>query len=410
MIRRLSFTLLLLVVEPFRNIVTDRTGWRRHRVFGDVCDPPPHTWQTAPCVRHPKLLYCYIGIALLVLTPAETLPQVKAVQTVHGSGPPRIEIWHGTGQYFGESGNPQRWVNVLGRVCAAPGPVSLQYALNGQAPLPLSLGPDQHRLASPGDFNLEIDIAELKDGANLAILSAQDARQNQATCEVTIHYRRGKVWPLPYRIDWSKAGSIPRVAQIVDGRWKLEAQGARTVEPYYDRVLAIGDLTWTNYGVTVQVTFHGFTGPPKGPPHYGVTHAGISLRWRGHTEDGKQPHVQWHPLGAATEFQLFPDLTGCHWRIIAEGGKNSRVVYSTERTAITLGKTYWMKARVESLPDRHTRYRTKIWASGEVEPKAWAVESIEGGEDFSSGSLLLVAHNSDVTFGNLEAIPLKEQN
>src|SRR5262245_19627622 len=51
------------LVYRFRNTVTDRTGWRRHHGFYDVCDPSPHTWQTAPCVRHPKLLYCYLGIA-----------------------------------------------------------------------------------------------------------------------------------------------------------------------------------------------------------------------------------------------------------------------------------------------------------------------------------------------------------
>src|SRR5262249_34946404 len=59
------FVLWITLVFRFRNTVSDRTGWRRHRVFCDVCDPSPHTWQTAPCVRHPKLLYCYLGIALL---------------------------------------------------------------------------------------------------------------------------------------------------------------------------------------------------------------------------------------------------------------------------------------------------------------------------------------------------------
>lgn len=115
---------------------------------------------------------------------------------------------------------------------------------------------------------------------------------------------------------------------------------------------------------------------------------------------------QWYPLGAATEFQLFPDLTACHWRIIPDGGKNLRLIYSTERSTITLNRTYVMKARVESLPDQHSRYRTKIWVLGETEPQAWAVESTEGATDLQFGSLLLVAHNSDVTFGNLKVIPL----
>src|SRR5262249_42554040 len=55
------------------------TGWRRHRVFYDVCAPSPHTWQTAPCVRHPKPLFCCLGIALLVLIQADCIkPAVVA--------------------------------------------------------------------------------------------------------------------------------------------------------------------------------------------------------------------------------------------------------------------------------------------------------------------------------------------
>jgi hypothetical protein len=49
------------LVGPLRNKFTDRTFWR-------VCNPSPHTWQTAPWVCHPKLLNRYLGIALRALT------------------------------------------------------------------------------------------------------------------------------------------------------------------------------------------------------------------------------------------------------------------------------------------------------------------------------------------------------
>ncbi|MCI0421356.1 MAG: hypothetical protein L0312_19380 [Acidobacteria bacterium] len=317
-----------------------------------------------------------------------------------------IHLWYGREQHFGRLGIPQRWVNVLGSVSPAERVAFLSYSLNGGAPNKLSVGKNDTRLAAPGDFNVELDCRELRAGENTIVITATDKAGRQSSQTVTADFTPNRKWPLPYVIDWVKVRKVQDAVQIVDGLWKLDGAGIRTVQPYYDRVAAVGDLTWTDYEAAVQIIFHGFTGPAKGPPHYGVTHAGIGLRWQGHADDGQQPHVQWYPLGAATEFQLFPDLRSCHWRIIPDGGKNVRLVYAKERTTIRLGQTYLMKARVESLPDQRTRYRTKIWAMGEVEPEAWAVESIEGAEDFQSGSLLLVAHNSDVTFGNLQVIPL----
>ena len=99
---------------------------------------------------------------------------------------------------------------------------------------------------------------------------------------------------------------IQDAVQIVDGRWRLEENGVRTVNPYYDRVLALGDLTWTDYEITVLVTYHPFnppTEPQNGPPHYNSNHASILLRWPEHHVDDRQPHVEWRPLGSIAMLQ-----------------------------------------------------------------------------------------------------------
>jgi len=90
--------------------------------------------------------------------------------------------------------------------------------------------------------------------------------------------------------------------QVVDGQWRLEADGVRTTAPYYDRVLSIGDASWTNYETTVRLTVHDFTPSAPGPPTYNVTHFGVAMRWGGHHADGLQPSRRWFPLGRRESF------------------------------------------------------------------------------------------------------------
>jgi hypothetical protein len=312
--------------------------------------------------------------------------------------PLSIRLWYGPVQYFGRLGVPQRWVNVLGQV---DGPAQrLTYSLNGGPAQPLSLGPNETRLAAPGDFNVEIDYRALRSGANTVDLVAESSSGQRVQQRVVVDFTPNRFWTLPYEIDWKDVKAISDVAQIVDGDWILTPEGVRTRRPYYDRVLAIGDLNWQDYEATVEVTFHGFAEPKPGPPTYNVSHAGIGLRWQGHQEDGLQPRVQWYPVGAANEFQLFPDLTRSHWRILL-GPDLGRTAYSRQRVPLELNRKYILRARVERQPEGRSRYSVKIWADGEPEPAEWAVETLKGAGGLQHGSLLLVSHNTDVTFGRV---------
>ena len=95
---------------------------------------------------------------------------------------PEIEVWYGKRQHFGRNGYPQKWINVLGRVTPSDDVASLDYSLNDASLIPLSVGPDGHRLANPGDFNIEIDRAHLQSGENtVKILDIDDANGNGVT-------------------------------------------------------------------------------------------------------------------------------------------------------------------------------------------------------------------------------------
>ena len=317
--------------------------------------------------------------------------------------PVRIEVWYGHQQSFGRLGHPQRWINVLGHAGPADELESLTHRLNDSDRGALSFAEDNKRIARDGDFNVEIDRSELKHGQNRLEIVAKSRSGESTVAVVRIEYRPDHRWPLPYTIDWSEAGSIQEVAQVVDGKWKLTPAGVRSVERYYDRVIAFGDASWTDYEVTTTVTVHGLTGPREGANTTRVTHAAIALRWPGHDADGMQPSVKWHPLGATAEFRLGNDLQDCRWRIF--DGKRDFYVESDRRRPLTYDKPYRMKHRVETLPDGQSRYRVKLWPADETEPSVWDLERIENG-DLASGSALLIAHHSDVTFGDVSVVPI----
>jgi hypothetical protein len=319
-----------------------------------------------------------------------------------------IEVWYGDHQRFGSPGLAQRWINILGRVTPPAGVATLHYSLNGGALQKLSLGPDGRRLARPGDFNIEIDARILPPGDHRVEITAHDERQSPLCAKpVRVTYRAPPKWPLPYAIEWNKVKSIQDAAQIVDGLWRLTGNGVRTVAPYYDRVLAFGDDSWTNYEVETTVTFHGFTPPRPGPPTFNVSHAAIAARWPGHSDDGNQPRVQWYPLGATAEFRLSDNLDRCTWRVFTH---NTRQTIDSRPRTIQLDTKYGMKLRVRTPSGELSAYEAKLWPPAEPEPAAWDVLAAAPlAEDVPSGGALLVAHNTDVTFGDVHVRPLSNR-
>ena len=340
-------------------------------------------------------LYILIILALLCgCSPAQKKPDCLS-----------IDFWYGEQQSFGKPGLAQRWINIQGTVTATHGIRSLYYHLNEGDSCQLNYGQDEHRLAGTGDFNIDIHFTKPNEGKNIVRIYVVDSAGHALSKQMVFDYTPGKVWPLPYTIDWKTVDNIQDVVQVVDGQWELTGEGIRTGDPWYDRILAMGDSTWTNYEISTSVIFHDYTLPVPEPPNYGVSHAALAMRWPGHDIDGNQPHVKWYPLGATCEFQLMNDLDSCRWRIL--GDRNVRTEDKYQHYAIRLGSRYRMKAQVEQI-DRHTsRYRVRIWEDGTPEPGDWQLTAVEGAGDIISGSALMIAHNTDVTFGNVSVISIK---
>ena len=277
---------------------------------------------------------------------------------------PVIDVWYGTNQQFGHIGNPQPYVNILGNVSDTDGDFlrdsssTLEYTLNGTGPFTLAIGPDGRRLAEAGDFNIDINIADLLDGDNTVVITATDDASNSSEETVTVNYTSGNTWPLPYSVDWSTVTNIGDVAQVVDGKWGLVAGGVRTTEPGYDRLIAFGEMPWDDYEVTVPITIHDIDSTG------GV---GILMRWNGHNDDppfdGYQPYAGYLPLGAIGWYR-----NGSSKRLeFFENGDTKGAVSKT----LTEETTYIFKMRVETEAGVGGLYSLKVWEQGTAEPSSW---------------------------------------
>jgi hypothetical protein len=75
------------------------------------------------------------------------------------------------------------------------------------------------------------------------------------------------------------------------------------------------------------------------------------------------------------------------------------------QSVIAIGTTYIWKVRAQSQPDGSTLYQIKTWPAGTSEPVDWQLAEAEAG-DVPGGSVLLLAHFTDVSFGNVVVTPL----
>ena len=85
------------------------------------------------------------------------------------------------------------------------------------------------------------------------------------------------------------------------------------------------------------------------------------------------------------------------------GNDGSPARYTTPPFAI--GSTYLLKVRVETIGDGVTRYQVKLWLEGTSEPAGW-LSTIEEDDGPAAGSVVLIAHQLDGTFGDVQIRPL----
>lgn len=304
---------------------------------------------------------------------------------------PIIDAWYGETQDFGHLGNPQQWVNILGRAWDPDGIASLFYRVNDGPPIGLTMGPDGYRLINTGDFIIEIDHAELFEGANLVEITTMNNLGVSTVQSVIVNYQAGQVWPTPYLADWSSLNEISEinnVAQIVDGLWTLTSDGIRTVEIGYDRLIVIGDETWIpDYEVEAPLTIH------SADSGAGV---GFAIGWQGHT-GSKRPRRQW-PLEAIAWVKS-PLTSGSRLEIATyPSGTPDSYTFPTDGDV-----TYILKMQSTLSVGGNSTVSAKIWQEDSTEPADWQVQAVLPSRD---GSVLMICHHCDVTWGNVTITPI----
>lgn len=304
---------------------------------------------------------------------------------------PQIDIWYGESQVFGGRGRPQRWANVLGRASDADGVATLTYRLNGGTSTAVAMGPDRRRLFGPGDYNVQLDLDLLLDGANSVEITATDALGTVTSRLVTV-YKNLQSALLPHLVDWQSGTDPNALAQVVDGKWGVDPGGLTIHELGYDRTVAVGDIGWSDYVVTVPVTVRRL-GPDAGTPESGDPLVGLGLRWSGHTQRiSENPYTYWFPTGA---FAWHRWTGSGRWELQGNGGSplvRTDVIWD-------FGVEHVLKVRVETVASG-TRYSSKIWPATAPEPATWALSIVEDAGP-AAGSVLLIAHHVDATFGDV---------
>lgn len=328
---------------------------------------------------------------------------------------PEISVWYGDQQRVGQIGHTNPQVNLLGSIKPAAAVADMSYRINGGRRRPLILGPDLHRLARSGDFNVEIERDALTPGKNVVQIHCRTLHGVDLDREVVLEYQPKTSWPMPYEVNFAELDSIQDAVEIVDGKWQLTKHGVRTAEPYYDRTLAFGDASWTDFELEAEIIFHRHfvdfqRRNPDGPPYLSHAHTSFNLRWGGYPDDGWVPRRDWQSIGSlvALRCDLAQPKAGSYWwmhfgRAVSGKPAQRSVMTRDVRYDIQLETPYRYRMRVETISDHQSRYRTKVWRSGEQQPTHWQMEAVDESESIRSGCVVFVVHHSDVTLCKVKA-------
>ncbi len=399
-------------VGNFVVLANDQANGQTIDVTTVVASDPPNgstvVNQTTGAVSYTPNLG-FVGMDVFTYTVDDTdgdtsnVATVTVMVTATSSTAPIIDVWHSTNQNFGHVGRAQEWINIVGNVSDPNGPTSslaLTYSLNGGPSVPLSIGSDGFRLQETGDFNADIDADDFVVGNNTVKLTAIDQDSEVTTKNVSVNYSPGVTWPLPYSIDWTQAtttSEILNLAQVVDGKWRIDsaqADSVRIIEPGYDRLLAIGDMSsWENYEVETQITITNFT-------HTNSAAVGLAHGWRGHSTESSvtnQP-LTGAPMGALAWYRVRPAV-GPERLEISNWIGTSEIRLAVDDSGFTLvpGVTYNFRSRTQAVTGG-VLYTLKVWEDGQPESSGSLIQALNNPPQ-PIGSLLFVAYRANVTFG-----------
>lgn len=377
----------------------------------------------------------------------EELPDTTFDTNGYGSVHPAIRVWNGwehedlhyNYQVFGEHGNAQDRVNIVGRIYDEDEDRialsnTLQWSLNGADYETTLLGDDRAidtapwRLSDEGDFNIvipveDLDSAPLIDGyhRNELLLRASDDDGHETFRLVLVQFKPGTSWPGTYSTDFEASAlhdkhGLQFQVQVVDGDWQINHDTdhgfvLRTNRKRlgYDRIFALGEAlgqnAWDDYEATIPFTVMGFdqAGFTPGTHSYAI---GVINRWNGHQEGGMfdVPLHGLYPMESLFTYRWYDLVGGETWELWVN--ENNHGILGFHGPTIVPGTAYTMKIRVQTQTDGSVTHEIKVWALADPEPTDWTHShtSPDGGPD--TGSLAIFAHHVDLVVGDISVTEL----
>jgi hypothetical protein len=216
-------------------------------------------------------------------------------------------------------------------------------------------------------------------------------------------YGSKRIWPKSYTAAWTSTASIAQKSQILEGQWRYEGNGVRTVTTGFDRALILGDVGWTDYDVVSPVTLWSFN-----PTTTQGSAVGLAVGWQGHNAWG-QPR-NGHPGGGLCLYAKQSDGTFKLQLGYSPGPVDDTTLASKDMT-LAAGVRYMFRFRQQDgFAAGKTRYSCRVWRADQAEPAAWDLQydtpDWPGTTGQRSGSAVLLAHEADATFGDTTVTPL----
>jgi hypothetical protein len=296
-----------------------------------------------------------------------------------------IELFYGNRQRFRYR---HRDVNLLGRTHLGTRVVRSHYALNGGPPTPFYVEPEPPgggssrplgtrspsiiRLSDrPGHFNIEIptDAAQLIVGQNDIEIAIQHEGEETEALRAVFDWDERPL-PADLTVDLSGDAAIQDVAQVVDGRFELGADGViRSVEPIGADVLLLIGSPHGSQEATYDVRFGANEGMFIGLSDFFVAHLELD------PELGIKPGYS--SAGLAT---IRPSRWAEAWLLHGAllEGKDWRWPWALSRIRPLLqrirpGIVYRVRHQV-LFAEGVNLVRFRIWRKGAPEPRSWTCE------------------------------------
>ena len=233
-----------------------------------------------------------------------------------------------------------------------------------------------------------------------------------ATTDVEVDWTPGKTWPTAYNVALTSAAALADSVQVSDGHWTVDTGGVRIQAYGYDRIIMIGDSTWTDYEISAKVRVNSVNASDSAYNAInGSPAVGFMMRWNGYTDEPvfdppiTQPKSGYLPYGALGWYAYKHNSTNGQvdqWQLL---GNNVVTLDTNVAPTLPVGTWFNIKMRVETIAGRGN-YSFKAWQDGTTEPGSWLLTGIDQPGDPTHGCMMLMAHFADVTFKDVKTSPV----